>query len=163
MNFKEALNFAKDANFGKDVTMFLGYDILDYLNVKGFEPQEDDEEWCAAIPLCNDKGKVLKFIICIGKRFWRRHKNKHNILKFILLHEIGHTHTYTPSVFNSDENSALWELDAQIWAIKRAETMKLKLVKKRAIENFETWSKLDNPYKLAREIFLKNPTMYLKD
>lgn len=157
MNFKEALKFAKDANFGEDVIMFLGYDIIDYLDIKGYFSQEDDEEWCAAIPLCDDKGKVVKFIICIGKNFWRTHKNKHNILKFVLLHEIGHTHTYTSSVFKSKKNQALWELKAQTWAIKRAETMNLKSVKKRAIENFETWSKLDNPYKLAREIYLKNP------
>jgi hypothetical protein len=156
MRFKDIIKFVKRANYGEDILVVPGYDILSSIvTVEEFQDKlEDDEEWCAAIPLLNkDTEEVYKFIICIGTEFYKQHKNKEDMLKFVLLHEVGHVHTYYDDVFDTEDNEAIWELDAQLWAIKRAKEMGLKHVSKKAWENFQKWDQLDEEYRRAKEIY----------
>lgn len=168
MKFKHVIEFAKKANYGKDVMVFPGYKILEYMYSQGLiaqggeeviselEKYEDDELWCAAIPLISkDTEDFVKFIICVGIEFHKLHKNREDTYKFVLLHEIGHIYTYHEGVFDSEDEEAMWELEAQLWAIKRAEEMGLKRVRKKAWENFQKWDTMDDPYKRAKEIYEK--------
>lgn len=156
MDYKAILDFVKRANYGKRIIVFLGYDIIDSILTLDDckERYEDDENWCAAVPLLDkEDGTVVSFIICIGKEFYKNYKNKEDMLKFVLLHEVGHVNTYNEDVFDFEEDEIMWELDAQLWAIKRAEEMGLKHVKKKAVKNLETWDTMDDPYKSAKEIY----------
>lgn len=156
MDYKAICNFVRRANYGKKIMVFPGYDIIDSLLTldECKEKFEDDEEWCATVPLLDkEDGTVISFIILIGKKFYQTYKNKEDMLKFVLLHEVGHVNTYNENVFDFEEDEIMWELDAQLWAIKRAEEMGLKHVKKKAIKNLETWDTMDDPYKSAKEIY----------
>lgn len=156
MKYKDIVNFVKRANYGKNIMVLIGYEILDSLvTLDEFkEKLEDDEMWCATIPLLDkEDGEVVSFVICIGKEFYKVHKNRKDIFKFVLLHEVGHVNTYHDDIFDSEEEEAIWELDAQLWAIKRAKEMGLRYVRKKAIKNFEEWNNMDDPYKTAKEIY----------
>lgn len=156
MDYNAICDFVKRANYGKKIIISPGYDILEsLLTFEDFkEKLEDDEEWCATVPLLDkEDGEVISFIICIGKEFYKKNKNKEDMLKFVLLHEVGHVNTYNEDVFDFEEDEIMWELDAQLWAIKRAEEMGLKHVKKKALKNFKEWNTMDDPYKSAKEIY----------
>lgn len=156
MDYKAICNFVKRANYGKQIIVFPGYDIIDSILTLDDckERYEDDENWCATVPLLDSEdGSVVSFIICIGREFYKTNKNKEDMLKFVLLHEVGHVNTYNDDVFDFEEDEIVWELDAQLWAIKRAEEMGLKHVKKKAIKNLNTWNTMDDPYKSAKEIY----------
>ena len=156
MKFNKILDFIKRANYGKQISVSPGYEILSSIitldDLK--EELEDDGMWCATIPLLDkEDGDVIDFIICIGREFYKEHKNREDVFKMVLLHEVGHVNTYQEGMLDSDEECAMWELEAQLWAIKRAKEMGLKHVKKKAWQNFKTWNTMDDPYKTAKEIY----------
>lgn len=156
MKYKAIIDFVKRANYGKEVPVLPGYKILESIVTFNDCKQklEDDELWCATIPLLDkEDGDVISFIICIGKEFYKQHKNREDMFKFVLLHEVGHVNTYHDDVFDSEEEEAMWELEAQLWAIKRAKEMGLKHVWKKAVENFKKWNTMDDPYKAAKEMY----------
>ena len=158
MKFKQVMRFAKRVNYGNKVNIFPGYEILQFISTdeEFCERFDDDELWCAAVPITDkENGDVIDFIVCIGREFHKEHKNRTDMYKFVLLHEIGHIHTYHDSVFNSEYEEAVWELDAQLWALRRAKEMGLKRVAKKVWENFQKWGEMDNPYKKAKEIYDK--------
>jgi hypothetical protein len=156
MKFKKILDFVKSANYGKEISVLPGYKILgSIITLDDLKEQfEDDEMWCATVPLLDkEDGNVIDFVICIGKEFYKNHKNREDMFKFVLLHEVGHVNTYQEGVFDSEEEEAIWELEAQLWAIKRAKEMGLKHVSKKAFKNFQTWSTMDDPYRKAKGIY----------
>jgi len=156
MNYKEICSFVKRANYGKEIMVLPGYDILESLvTFDDFKERlDDDDMWCATFPLLDkEDGDVVSFVICIGKEFYKEHKNREDVFKFVLLHEVGHINSYNEDVFDSDEEEAMWELESQLWAIKRAKEMNLKHVGKKAVENFAKWNDMDDPYKTAKEMY----------
>lgn len=162
MNFKQVQKFAKRANYNRQIGIFVGYIIL-----KGISPQkykefknnnELDENGCCAIPIYDEEElKLITSIIIIGKKYWEQYKNDELIIKETILHEIGHTKTIKKDInrFENMNSMGKWEMDSQIWAIKRANNMGLIKIKRKLISDFMEWKNYPEPYNIAYKLYKK--------
>ena len=96
-------------------------------------------------------------------RYWWNYKLKHDPVeaKALMFHELGHINTW----YDYDAGRVQNELDAQLWAIRKAKKLKRTKMRKYLIFRFQEWANYDwnssmRRYILARRRFVKEKMRY---
>lgn len=159
MQFNELKKFANKVSYNQQTIVFKGHNVAQSIHkdskAGNFLYCKDDKKW---EEVCTTYSFKLQFedrempvhIISVGTEFWKRHRNKEEELKMMMIHEVGHIKTH--DINNSGPRS---ELYAQLWAIKRANQMGLLNVQKGLIRRLFEWQEYGNEYSGAYRIFRK--------
>ena len=150
LNIKQIKRFLKKVNYGQPVTVV-------YLKETKKE-QKNPNFLCAQaafqryIAKKNSKEIVMYYRVEINKR-WKKLINNID-LKCVLLHEIGHFYSGFIIKHNKliEKPKSLCELEAQIWGLKRAKSLKLKHIRREMTMLFYEWSMFN--YKSPERIYL---------
>jgi len=152
MNKKQIVRFVRKVNYGVPIKVC-------YFSNKRYT--------CAAAQVLftrtlNKDGSINVWSRIEVNKAWKKHL-KDVTIKSALLHEVGHL--YTGFVIKKKKVALkpgyLREYEANIWAMKRARSLKMYGVRRRILQGFKEWEQFDwnskhQIYKKAWKIAVKN-------